>query len=66
MRDMAAPMIAAPYPWTCGPSLGADDYAWVMRRAIFDCCKWHTQAEDRPVVCPFPLVIEEPVWTERR
>jgi glutathionylspermidine synthase len=63
MRDMAASIIASPLPWKCGSALGADDYAWVMRRAIFDCCKWHTQVEDRPIVCPFPLVIEEAVWT---
>jgi len=34
----------------------------VLRRAIFDCCKWHTQVEDRPVVCPFPLVLDEATW----
>jgi glutathionylspermidine synthase len=36
----------------------------VLRRAIFDCCKWHLQAEDRPVVCSFPLVLDEETWAD--
>jgi glutathionylspermidine synthase len=39
-------------------------YDRVRRRAIFDCCKWHTQAEDRPVLCPFPLVLDESTWMQ--
>jgi glutathionylspermidine synthase len=35
-----------------------------MRRAIFDCCKWHVQADDRPVVCPFPMVMEAAAWCD--
>src|SRR5205823_3897953 len=49
-------------PWTCYPPLAADTYEWLRRRAIFDCCKWHTLAEDRFVLCPFPLVLEEESW----
>ncbi len=49
-------------PWICGRPLSAEDYARVLRRAIFDCCKWHVQAEDRPVLCSFPLVLDEATW----
>jgi glutathionylspermidine synthase len=49
-------------PWTCGQPLAPECYARVVRRAIFDCCKWHTQADDRPVLCPFPLVLDEDTW----
>jgi glutathionylspermidine synthase len=49
-------------PWSCGEPLSPGDYAHFLRRAVFDCCKWHTQAEDRPVLCPFPLVLERATW----
>jgi glutathionylspermidine synthase len=42
--------------------LSAEAYDRVLRRAIFDCCKWHTQVEDRPVLCPFPLLLPAGVW----
>jgi glutathionylspermidine synthase len=51
-------------PWTCERPLSPEDYARVLRRAIFDCCKWHTQAEDRPVLCPFPLVLDADTWEQ--
>jgi glutathionylspermidine synthase len=51
-------------PWTCLPALSHDAYTRVMRRAIFDCFKWHTQAEDRALVCPFPLVLSRVAWAE--
>lgn len=49
-------------PWTCYPSLSPDSYARLQRRSIFDCCKWHTQTEDRAVLCPFPLVLHQSEW----
>lgn len=49
-------------PWSCDEPLSAADYAQLVRRAVFDCCKWHTQAEDLPVLCPFPLVLGRDTW----
>jgi glutathionylspermidine synthase len=53
---------AAAAPWRCREPLTPARYAHLMRRAIFDCCKWHTQVEDRPVLCPFPLLLDAGVW----
>ena len=33
-------------------------------RAIFDCCKWNNQCDDRPLLCSFPLVLDDTVWNE--
>jgi glutathionylspermidine synthase len=52
----------AALPWRCGPSLTPQAYERLLRRAIFDCCKWHTQVEDLPVLCPFPLLLGAGVW----
>jgi glutathionylspermidine synthase len=49
-------------PWSCRAPLPPADFADLMRRAIFACCKWHTQVEDRPVLCPYPLVVPAVVW----
>jgi len=49
-------------PWNCEEALSPEDFAAILRRAIFDCYKWHTHAEDRPVLCPFPLVLDAPTW----
>jgi glutathionylspermidine synthase len=49
-------------PWACGPPLSPRDCAEVLRRAIFDCCKWHTQVEDASILCPFPLVLSADTW----
>jgi glutathionylspermidine synthase len=54
----------AALPWRCGEPLPPPDYARLLRRAIFDCCKWHTQVEDRPVLCAFPLVLDADRWDE--
>ena len=35
-----------------------------MRRAVFDCCKWNTQVEGRPLFCPFPLILDGPAWDQ--
>lgn len=51
-------------PWTCYPSISRESHAKVMQRAVFDCCKWHTQTEDRAVLCPFPLVLNPEVWEQ--
>jgi glutathionylspermidine synthase len=49
-------------PWRCGPALAPDDYRQLLRRAIFDCCKWHIQVQDQPALCPFPLLIDGDTW----
>jgi glutathionylspermidine synthase len=49
-------------PWCCGRSLPPADAERVLRQAMFECCKWHTHIEDQPVLCPFPLVVEQPTW----
>jgi hypothetical protein len=52
----------AALPWRVGAPLRPERYRHVLRRAIFDCCKWHLQVEDRPVLCAFPLIIEPLTW----
>ena len=59
---LVAREVAPVSPWCCGEPLSPERYEAVVRRAVFDCCKWHTQVEDRPVVCPFPLVLDEATW----
>jgi glutathionylspermidine synthase len=49
-------------PWRCGIPLGPECYRHVLRRAIFDCCKWHTQVNGQPVLCSFPLLLDRSVW----
>jgi glutathionylspermidine synthase len=49
-------------PWACGQALAPEVYAHVMRSATLDYNKWHTQADDQPVVCPFPLVLANDIW----
>jgi glutathionylspermidine synthase len=44
-------------PWRCGDPLPDEAFTAVLRRAVFDCCKWHTHVEDRPVLAPYPLVL---------
>ena len=51
-------------PWQCGPVLSSAAFAEVTRRAIFDCCKWHLQVGDLPVLCPFPLVLSPETWID--
>ena len=51
-------------PWTCYPSLPRKPYANLLRRAIFECNKWHTQTDDQPVICPFPLVLSHAAWQQ--
>src|SRR5262249_35150560 len=34
----------------------------LRRRAAFACCKWDTQVEDVPVLCPFPVLLDAAVW----
>jgi glutathionylspermidine synthase len=55
---------AASLPWSCGEALPPEHYRQVLLRAMFDCCKWHTQVEDRPVLCSFPLLLSTPAWEE--
>jgi nucleoside-diphosphate-sugar epimerase/glutathionylspermidine synthase len=51
-------------PWCCGDPIPAERYAQFERRAIFDCCKWNNQADDRPSVCSFPLVLDVAAWNQ--
>jgi glutathionylspermidine synthase len=51
-------------PWRCGSSLPSATFANLTRRAIFDCCKWHLQVGDLPVLCPFPLVLSPETWLD--
>jgi glutathionylspermidine synthase len=55
-------MMRSPPAWSCGEPLAPADYARLVRRAAFDCCKWHTQADDLPVLCPFPLLLDSATW----
>lgn len=50
-------------PWSCYPPLSDERYARCMQRAVFDCCKWHLQVEDRHILCRFPLVLTEAAWS---
>jgi glutathionylspermidine synthase len=51
-------------PWSCGEPLPPERYRQVLLEAMFDCCKWHTQVEDRPVLCSFPLLLSTTAWNE--
>jgi nucleoside-diphosphate-sugar epimerase/glutathionylspermidine synthase len=61
LDDVVGPALPA-LPWFCGDTLLPESYGRIQRRAIFDCCKWTTQVEDRPVLCSFPLVIYRTEW----
>jgi glutathionylspermidine synthase len=54
--------VALSLPWKCEQSLAPDVHARLQRRAIFDCCKWHTHVNDAPVLCPFPMVMAPDAW----
>jgi glutathionylspermidine synthase len=43
-------------------SLPPADHANVVRRAIFDCCKWDPQMHDTAVLAPFALVLNSETW----
>jgi hypothetical protein len=49
-------------PCRAGAPLSADLFARLRRRAAFACCKWDTQVEDVPVLCPFPVLLDAAVW----
>jgi nucleoside-diphosphate-sugar epimerase/glutathionylspermidine synthase len=51
-------------PWHCDKPLTAECHARLLRRAVFDCCKWNTQVEGAPLLCPFPLVLDSPAWDQ--
>jgi glutathionylspermidine synthase len=51
-------------PWHCGEPLTAERHGSLLRRAVFDCCKWNTQVEGRPLFCPFPLILDGPAWDQ--
>ena len=49
-------------PWIEVEPLDADAHARLRRRAIFDCCKWDPQVEDRSTLASFPLVMSTTCW----
>jgi glutathionylspermidine synthase len=49
-------------PWRCADPLPREQFEHIMRRSIFDCCKWHTQVEGCPILCSFPLLLDRAVW----
>jgi glutathionylspermidine synthase len=51
-------------PWECGEPLPSDCFDAVLRRAVFDCCKWDNQVEDQALLCPFPLVLDAATWDQ--
>jgi nucleoside-diphosphate-sugar epimerase/glutathionylspermidine synthase len=51
-------------PWRCEEPLTAERHGQLLRRAVFDCCKWNTQVEGRPLFCPFPVTLEGPAWDQ--
>jgi glutathionylspermidine synthase len=63
LHDVWASSVPA-LPWHCGEPLTAEHHGWLLRRAVFDCCKWNTQVEGRPLFCPFPLILDGPAWDQ--
>lgn len=61
LHDVWASSVPA-LPWHCGEPLTAERHGQLLRRAVFDCCKWNTQVEGRPLFCPFPLILDGPAW----
>lgn len=59
---MGAELSTQPAPWTCGSPLPAEQYASLQQRAVFDCFKWHTQADGQPILCSFPLILGADTW----
>jgi glutathionylspermidine synthase len=41
-----------------GDPLPPGVFARLLRRAIFECDKWHLHMGDTPALCPFPLVVD--------
>jgi nucleoside-diphosphate-sugar epimerase/glutathionylspermidine synthase len=63
LHDVWASSVPA-LPWHCGAPLTAERHGQLLRRAVFDCCKWNTQVEGRPLFCPFPLILDGPAWDQ--
>jgi nucleoside-diphosphate-sugar epimerase/glutathionylspermidine synthase len=51
-------------PWQCGEPLTAERHRLLLRRTVFECCKWNTQVQGRPLICPFPLILEGSAWDQ--
>jgi glutathionylspermidine synthase len=47
---------------SCGAPLSDGAFDEVMRRCIFDCCKWDLQTDGVPTLCRFPLVVPDREW----
>jgi nucleoside-diphosphate-sugar epimerase/glutathionylspermidine synthase len=63
LHDVWASWVPA-LPWHCGEPLTTERHGWLLRRCVFDCCKWNTQVEGRPLICPFPLILEDAAWDQ--
>ena len=51
-------------PFLTSPALTHDEFDALVRRAIFDCCKWDPQLEDSPSLHDAPIVLTEEAWSE--
>ena len=51
-------------PWRAAEPLPPAELARLRRRAIFDCCKWDPQVEDRSTIGSFPLILAAREWQE--
>lgn len=49
-------------PLRVAPALDPGAHAAVLRRAIFDCCKWDPQVEDCAVLARYPLLLGRAEW----
>jgi hypothetical protein len=51
-------------PWIPVEPLDQSTFAWVRRRAIFDCYKWDPQVGDTCAIARYPLVISREAWND--
>ena len=51
-------------PFLPSPALSRENFDALVRRAIFDCCKWDPQLEDSPALHDAPIVLAEEAWSE--
>jgi glutathionylspermidine synthase len=51
-------------PFLPSPALNRENFDTLVRRAIFDCCKWDPQLEDSPALHNAPIVLTDEAWAE--
>jgi glutathionylspermidine synthase len=51
-------------PFLPSPALSGEQFSALVRRAIFDCCKWDPQLEDSPALHDAPIVLTDRAWSE--